>query len=157
MVDAVEILAAGDPDALAALFTSAPQIDSVKSVRPERVEAETKSGVSLVLHVAPERDYHAALVRTTGSVEHVRDLEAEASARGLEFKGFKLGPPRGGRKKASAKAADTGSLEITSEEDFYRRIGLEPVPPELREGTGEVEAAREGGLPDLISPSAAVT
>jgi DNA polymerase (family 10) len=38
-----------------------------------------------------------------------------------------------------------------SEEDFYKRIGLEPVPPELREGTGEVEAAREGSLPDLIS------
>ncbi|HYP28179.1 MAG TPA: PHP domain-containing protein [Blastocatellia bacterium] len=151
MVDSVELLAKGDPDLLAASFASAPQIDSVKSIRPERVEAETKSGVSLVLHVAPERDYHAALVRTTGSVEHLRDLEAEAAARGLEFRGFKLGPARSGRKKGKSKAEDAASLEITSEEDFYKRIGLEPVPPELREGAGEVEAAREGSLPDLIS------
>jgi DNA polymerase (family X) len=125
----------------------------VKSARPERVEAETKSGVTLILHIAPDADYAAALVRTTGSAEHVRDLESEAATRGLEFKGFKLAPAGSGRKKGRAKADSTrpGPLELASEEEFYRKLGLEPIPPELREGTGEIEAAREGKLPDLIS------
>jgi len=153
MVDSVEVLVMGDPGALADAFTSLPQIKSVKSIRPERVEAETKSGVTTILYITSDRDHAGALVRTTGSIEHVRDLEAEAASRGLEFKGFKLAPASSGRKKGRSKAgsADSGSLDIASEEEFYRKLGLEPVPPELREGTGEVEAAREGHLPDLIS------
>lgn len=153
MVNAVEVLASGDPDRLAGSFTSYPQIASVKSIRPERVEAETKAGVSVILHIAPARNYAAALVRTTGSTEHVRDLEAEAGSRGLEFKGFKLAPAGSGRKRGKAKTASTDSAfpQPESEEEFYRALELEPIPPELREGTGEIAAAREGKLPDLIS------
>ncbi|HVF90116.1 MAG TPA: helix-hairpin-helix domain-containing protein [Blastocatellia bacterium] len=153
MVDSVEILATGDAALLAGSFASFPQIATVKSIRPERVEAETKAGVAVVLHIASARDRAAALVRTTGSLEHVRDLESEAAARGLEFKGFRLGPASSGRKKGRSKvtSADPGSLEPASEEEFYRQLGLETVPPELREGAGEVEAARTGKLPDLIS------
>ena len=151
MVSSVEILAAGDPERLARSFTSYPQIASVKSIRPERVEAETKAGVSVILHIAPAHDYASALVRTSGSAEHVRDLESEARSRGLEFKGFRLGPAGSGRKKARADSANSAIPQPASEEEFYRALGLEPVPPELREGTGEVEAAREGRLPDLIS------
>src|SRR5215213_197653 len=153
MIDSVEILATGDPVILANSFTSSPQIATVKSIRPGRVEAETKSGVAVILHTASARDRAAALVRTTGSVEHVRDLESEATALGLEFKGFRLGPAASGRKKGRSKAASTdpGSLDLASEEEFYKKLALEPIPPELREGTGEVGAARAGNLPDLIS------
>jgi DNA polymerase (family 10) len=154
MVDAVEVLASGDAHALTAAFTSMPQVANVKSIRTDRVEAETKKGVAAVLHLAPGAGFAAALVRTTGSVEHVRDLESEAEARGLSFKGFELrrraeGAAKKGR--AGRQAGDAGLVELAGEEDFYGALGLEFVPPEMREGMGEVQAAREGRLPPLIS------
>jgi DNA polymerase (family 10) len=152
MVDAVELLATGNTESLAKIFTGLPQLAEVKTVRADRVEAETKKGTAAVLHLAPRADFAAALVRTTGSVEHLRDLEAEAEARGLSFKRFKLGNFKSNERAGRAKTRPSGdALEIVDEADFYRALGLDFVPPELREGLGEVEAAREGRLPELIT------
>ena len=152
MVDAVELLATGDTQSLAKTFAQFPQFAEVKTVRADRVEAETKKGVATVLHLAPRADFAAAMVRTTGSAEHLRDLEAEAEARGLSFKKFKLGKFKSNERTRKGKSeASSHALEIVDEDDFYRALGLDFVPPELREGLGEVEAAREGRLPDLIT------
>jgi DNA polymerase (family 10) len=161
MVDAVEVLTTGEHQALSRELASAPQVANVKTVRPERIEAQTKAGVAVILHLASEKSFFAAMVRTTGSAEHVRDLEAEAEARGLSFKGFRLtaagrkGAAKRGRGKATARAdgakEEADSIKLESEEDFYRALGLDFIPPELREGAGEIEAAREGRLPQLIS------
>jgi DNA polymerase (family X) len=151
MVDAVELLASGDAETLTQAFTSLPQVAEVTTVRRDRVEAKTKNGVTIVLHLAPGADFAAALVRSTGSVEHLRDLEAQAESRGLSFKGIKLGRPKTaaatGRRKASALIEP---LDLPEEEDLYRALGLDFIPPELREGMGEIEAARDGQLPELI-------
>ncbi|HXG93760.1 MAG TPA: DNA polymerase/3'-5' exonuclease PolX [Blastocatellia bacterium] len=159
MIDAIEILASGNADELIKAFTSMPEIAAVKSIRADRVEAETKKGTAVVLHLAPRpangrRGFAAAMVRTTGSAEHLRDLEAEAERHGLRFKGFSLAkaiPKPKGRKGKAALAASSNQIEIASEEDFYEALDLDFIPPELREGMGEVEAAREGRLPRLIS------
>jgi DNA polymerase (family 10) len=152
MVDAVELLATGDTQSLAKTFAQFPQFAEVKTIRADRVEAETKKGVATVLHLAPRANFAAAMVRTTGSAEHLRDLETEAEARGLSFKKFKLGNFKSNeRTKKGKKEANDHTLEIIEEDDFYRALGLDFVPPELREGLGEVEAAREGRLPDLIT------
>ncbi len=152
MVDAVELLATGDAQALAKTFAQFPQFAEVKTIRADRAEAETKKGVATVLHLAPRADFAAAMVRTTGSVEHLRDLEAEAEARGFGFKRFKLGKSKSSeRAKRGKSESSSHALEVVDEDDFYRALGLDFVPPELREGLGEVEAAREGRLPDLIT------
>lgn len=156
MVDAVELLAAGDRRALISEFARLPQIAEVKSVRTDRVEAETKKGVAVILHLAPGADFAAAKVRTTGSAEHLRDLESQAQSRGLVFKGFKLAEQSSARKvkkgkgKADPPAIADDETQFESEEDFYRALGLGFIPPEVREGVGEVEAAREDRLPELI-------
>jgi DNA polymerase (family 10) len=78
--------------------------------------------------VVPPSRFAAAVVRATGSEAHVRALESLARERGL-------------------------ALEVRSrdEVDLYRRLGLDFVPPELREGAGEVEAAAAHRLPrDLL-------
>lgn len=156
MVDAVELLATGDRRALIGEFATLPQIVEVKSVREDRIEAETKKGVQIILHLAPGADFAAAMVRATGSLEHVRDLEAEAESRGLVFKGFKLAKATATRKvkkgkgKAAAPASAEDSILTASEDDFYSALGLSYIPPEVREGVGEVEAAREDRLPELI-------
>jgi DNA polymerase (family X) len=154
MVDAVEVLASGEAETMGAAFTSLPQLARVKAILADRIEVETKKGVAAVLHLAPRADFATALVRTTGSAEHLRDLESEARSRGLSFQGFKLGRPTGKatRKRRPAEATGKSDLiEVAKEEDFYNALDLEFVPPEMREGMGEVQAAREGRLPRLIS------
>jgi DNA polymerase (family 10) len=156
MVDAVELLASGDRRTLIGEFARLPQLAEVKSVREDRVEAETKKGVAVVLHLAPGADFAAAMVRTTGSAEHLRDLKSQAESRGLVFKGFKLSEQTAARKarkgkgKADPPATGSDETQFESEEDFYRALGLVFIPPEVREGVGEVEAAREDRLPELI-------
>jgi DNA polymerase (family 10) len=152
MVDHVEVLASDAVKALAQGFARLPQLGEIKAQRADRVEAATKKGVAITLHLAPEADFAAAMVRTTGSVEHLRDLEAEALTRGYAFKGFQLGEAKAsGARKRKTKATDHGSrLQLRSEEEFYGALGLEFIAPELREGLGEVAAARDNRLPELI-------
>ena len=101
MVDSIELLAAGDRRTLLSEFAALPQIGEVKSVREDRIEAETKKGVSVALHLAPGADFAAATVRTTGSIEHVRDLESEAESRGLDLQ--RVQARLRGRQKAKGK------------------------------------------------------
>jgi DNA polymerase (family X) len=156
MVDRIEILSTAQADAALEALTSSSQAATVKTVRADRVEAETEKGTTLVVHIVSESDFAAALIRTTGSAEHVRDLEAESLSRGLSFEGFRLhrGVAREsasrGRKKAKSVEARSG-IEVASEESFYEELGLEYIPAELREGLGELEAARSGGLPRLVT------
>ncbi len=151
MVDNVELLACGRAEALAQAFVRSPQLTEIKAQRADRVEATAKKGVAVTLHFAAETDFAAALVRTTGSVEHLRDLEAEATTRGYAFRGFQLGDAKAvGSRKRKAKAGDGKRLPLGTEEEFYGALGLEFIAPELREGLGEVAAARDNRLPELI-------
>jgi DNA polymerase (family 10) len=155
MVDRIDILASGPVDPLVAAFTSAGQLTQVKSVRPDRVEARTLKGTTVILHIVDADNYWAAMVRTTGSVEHVRDLEAQIEERGIRIKGFKpTGDDRGaraGRGRRREEAGHDRGVQVESEEDFYNALDLQYVPPELREGLGEIAAARETRLPRLVT------
>ncbi|HEY9231908.1 MAG TPA: helix-hairpin-helix domain-containing protein, partial [Blastocatellia bacterium] len=152
MIDHVEVLASGEAKGLALAFAKFPQLAEIKAQRADRVEAATEKGVAVTLHLAPEADFAAAMVRATGSAEHLRDLEAEAEARGYAFKGFRLieGKAPGSRKRKAKPAESAGRLQPRSEEEFYGALGLEFIAPELREGLGEVAAARDHQLPELI-------
>ena len=81
------------------------------------------SGLVADVWLAPADSFGLSWVRATGSSEHVRQLEA----RGL------------------------GSCaSLPDEAAVYRALGLPWIPPELREGTGEIEAAAQGRLPELV-------
>jgi len=152
MVDNLELLASGEVKALAQAFATLPQLTEIKAQRADRIDAVTKKGVAITLHLAREADFAAAMVRTTGSGEHLRDLEAEALTRGIAFKGFQLGDPRASsaRKRKTTAASHSRPLPLRSEEEFYSALGLAFIAPELREGLGEVAAARDHSLPELI-------
>lgn len=86
----------------------------------------------VTLEWVPPARYAAALVRLTGSASHWLALEERARARGV--------------------AAALRDLEASDEAALYHRLGLPFVPPELREGEGELEAAADGTLPgDLVN------
>jgi DNA polymerase (family 10) len=87
------------------------------------------SGTVVDVFLTPEHEAGLVLLRATGSVEHITQLEAHARARGVA-----LGPGSG----------------WPDEESVYRAVGLPWIPPELREGMGEIEAAAAGRLPRLL-------
>jgi len=95
------------------------------------------NGMDADLRVVAEPSFGAALCYFTGSKAHVVALRRIAQAEGLKLNEYGLF--RGRRKLAGR-----------TEEEVYRALGLDFIPPELREDAGEIEAAREGRLPSLI-------
>jgi DNA polymerase (family 10) len=97
------------------------------------------TGLDADLRVVPKQSFGAALHYFTGSKHHNVALRRIAISRGLKLNEY--GVFRG----------DTAIAGAT-EEDVYEALGLPFIPPELREMTGEIEAARAGRLPRLIAP-----
>jgi DNA polymerase (family 10) len=106
---------------------------------PGLAEATLPQGVPLKLTLAAPLGFGAAWLAATGNADHVRALADLAREHQLEL------TPQG--------LWAGGVLQPSrDEDDIYRRLGLPLVPAELREGTGEVEAARQNLMPRLITP-----
>ena len=106
---------------------------------PGLAEATLPQGVPLKLTLAAPAGFGAAWLAATGNAEHFRALADLAREHHLEL------TPQG--------LWAEGVLQPSREEDdIYRRLGLPLIPPELREGTGEVEAGRQNLLPRLVTP-----
>jgi DNA polymerase (family 10) len=119
-------------------FTHLPIVTSVEALMPTSVEIATDRG-RVRLHLTTSDDAGASLVWHTGAQRHTLALQAHAARRGLTFRDGLL-------------SRANGVLVATPDEDeLYRQIGLPFIAPELREGTGEVEAAERGRLPTLVT------
>jgi len=106
-------------------------------------------GVQIDLRVVEHRSFGAALQYFTGSKEHNVRLRSRARERGRtinEYGVYELGQ-EGGDEGKPAKAA---FIAGDTEQDVYGAVGLPWVPPELREGHEEIEAAERGELPELV-------
>jgi len=134
------IATAEEPAALAEHLASHPLISAAGKPGPNGVRAQTHNGVSVDLRIVPPAAFGNLLQHFTGSKAHNVQLREEAVARGLSVSEHGI--------------ADTESGDVTlcdREEGVYERLGYAYVEPELREGRGELKAAREGALPELIS------
>ena len=105
---------------------------------PTRTTVMLRSGLQVDLRVVPKASYGAALMYFTGSKSHNIALRGLANDR--DWKLNEYGLFAGRRRLAGA-----------SEEEIYRKLGLELIPPEMREDRGEIELARAGRLPRLIT------
>jgi DNA polymerase (family 10) len=136
----VQIVAAcaREPEAVAAGVVRAPGVrDSVGSGTRE-VAIRYDDGVRLVLQCVPADQFVVTWFRATGSEGHVREVVARAALRGLTLDAHHL------------RRADGSPVELADEPALYAAIGLPWLPPELREGLGESDAAADGSLPQLI-------
>ena len=102
-----------------------------------RTTVVLRSGIQIDLRVVPAHSYGAALLYFTGSKAHNIALRGMANERGWKLNEY-------GLFDANRRIAGATEAEI------YKRLGLDYVPPELREDRGEVELAREHHLPDLV-------
>ena len=139
-VSEVEIVAAcaRDPEAVAAALARAPGVrDSVGSGTRE-VAIRYDDGIRLILQAVPADHFVVTWFRATGSESHVDEVSARAARRGLTLGAHGL------------HRADGTVVELADEPALYAAVGLPWLPPELREGLGEAEAAADGTLPRLI-------
>ncbi len=136
----VDIVAActSAPETVAASFARAPGVQQAVGVGSPSVSIRYVDGTRLDLHcVSPER-FPAALWRATGTAEHVLRVRQLGDEIGVRVDGDTL------------REGDGPPIPLSDERALYAAFGLSYVEPELREDTGEVDAARTGTLPDLI-------
>ena len=116
------------------------EVDKVVAAGTDKTSILLADGPRVDLMVCPPETWGSHLVHFTGNADHNIALRGMALDRGwsLSEKGFKV--------------IETGDLLLDAEEaDVYERLGLPWIPPELREAAGEIEAARDGRLPNLVT------
>lgn len=127
-----------DAAAVAARFLAFPEVGEVLAHGPTRCAIRLRRGLSVDLRIVPPASWGAALHYFTGSTAHNIAIRRLARARGLTLNEYGLF--RGQRRVGGA-----------TEAEVFAAVGLPEIPPELREDRGEIEAARAGRLPRLVT------
>ena len=136
------VCAAGDPAAVVAAFVELEGIDEVGSSGEAGARAVTHAGLPVDFRIVPEESFGNLLQHFTGSGRHNEALRTDAVKRGLHVSEYGVTEDKSGH-----------TLAFTSEEEVYAKLGLAYIEPELREDRGELKAARDGTLPELIELS----
>jgi len=132
------LVAAKDPQPVMRAFVQMPEVAAVLAQGPTRSSVRLRLGLQVDLRVLPPQSYGAALHYFTGSKAHNIAVRARAQKMGIKISEYGVFDKKGAR------------LGGEREEDVFRLVGLPWIPPELREGLGEIEAAESGRLPHLI-------
>ena len=137
----LDLLAAvDDPQALIAALDGLPEVEKVLSAGTDKSSIVLRDGPQVDLMVCSPAAWGTHLLHFTGSRDHNIALRGMALDKGwsLSEKGFKV--------------IETGELLVAADEaEAYERLDLPWMAPELRKGDGEIEAARAGGLPTLVT------
>lgn len=137
----LDILAvSSQPGPLMEAFRSHPEVREVIAAGETKSSIRTPEGLQVDLRVVPPEAWGAALQYFTGSKQHnvrTREIAVRQRLRLSEYGLFDV---------------DTGELVVSrTEEEVYERLGLPWIPPQLREDRGEIDAARRGELPELVT------
>jgi DNA polymerase (family X) len=137
----VDVLAAAaDSGPLMSALTAMPETAEVIASGPTKTSIRTPAGLQVDLRVVPLDSWGAALQYFTGSQQHNVRIREMAVRQQLKLSEYGLFD------------AESGELIVSrTEEEVYERLGLEWIPPVLREDSGEIEAARLGELPQLVA------
>ncbi len=132
------LVTARDGAAVGDRLTRYDNVASVLAHGPTRTTVVLRSRLQVDMRVVPKASYGAALMYFTGSKAHNIVLRGLANDRGWKLNEYGLF--EGQRRIAGA-----------SEEEIYRKLKLDPIPPEMREDRGEIALAKAGKLPKLIA------
>jgi DNA polymerase (family 10) len=134
----IDLLAAhAEPERVTGAFVKLPQVAQILSHGPTRASVILHNGLQVDLRALPLERYGSLLQYFTGSQAHNIALRGLALSKGLSLSeyGFQRGEEQ---------------ILCPTEEEVYRTLGLPWIPPELREDRGEIQAAQEGRLPNLV-------
>jgi DNA polymerase (family 10) len=138
----IDILAAADePGPIMDALIALPIVAEVIVHGDKKTSVRTHDGVQVDLRVVPLAAWGAALIYLTGSKPHNLRIRELAGRQGLKLSEYGL-----------HREGDPEELVVSeTEEEVYAQLGMAWIPPTLREDRGEVEAALDGTLPDLVT------
>ena len=131
------LVAASDPERVIDFFVKMPEVQEVLGRGQAKAFVKLASGIDADLLVVPEESWGSALQYFTGSKEHSVQLRKIAISKGLRLNEW--GVFKGDKRIAG-----------TTEEEVYKILGLQWIPPEVRENAGEIELGRQGKVPKLV-------
>ncbi|MGI5866969.1 MAG: DNA polymerase/3'-5' exonuclease PolX [Syntrophaceticus schinkii] len=132
------VAAADNPAPVVDAFKTVPFVNEVVAAGEVKATIMTKWGFQADLLVVQPEFFASALQHLTGSKEHNIILRGIAREQGLKISEYGI-------------HCDGQVAAPVTEEELYRRLGMDYIPPELREGRGEIEAAQNGVLPELLN------
>ena len=145
----IDILAtAPDPEAAMAAFCEHKDVKEVLARGSTRGSVLVGGDLQMDLRLLDDDEYGAALIYFTGSKDHNIALRNRAIDRGWKLNEYGLFDVSGLEDASGQRAGERVASE--TEEAVYAALDLDWIPPELREDTGEVDAAAAGELPDLV-------
>jgi DNA polymerase (family X) len=131
------LVAASDPEQVIDFFVKMPEVQEILGMGRAKAFVKLASGIDADLLVVPEESWGSALQYFTGSKEHSVQLRKIAISKGLRLNEW--GVFKGDKRVAG-----------TTEEEVYKILGLQWIPPEMRENAGEIELGRQGKVPKLV-------
>ena len=143
----VDLLAScdGEPSEVMDRFMNYQAVESVEAAGETRGRVRLRSGLSVDLRVVPEESFGAALQYFTGSKEHNVALRTLGVKKGLRINEYGVFQVDEGEEDGSEER-----LAGEEEAEVFAAVGLPWIPPVLREDRGEIQAARDGRLPNFL-------
>ncbi|RMG04761.1 MAG: DNA polymerase/3'-5' exonuclease PolX [Nitrospirae bacterium] len=133
------LVTSSEPERVMDAFVTLPGVTDVIQKGTTRSSIRLSDDLQVDLRVVENDSFGAALQYFTGSKEHNIHLRELAQKKGLKINEYGIFDEKTDRK-----------LGGKTEEEIYNLLGLEWIPPELREDTGEIDAAKKGDLPELV-------
>ncbi len=135
------VVAANEPEKVIKQFINLTSVDQVIASGPTKGSVLLKNGILVDLRVVYPREFPHALQHFSGSKEHNSALRHYAKEIGYKVNEYGL-----------FKDQEPTPIHCENETEIYEKLGLRYIQPELREDLGEIEAAVNGQLPELVGP-----
>ncbi|OGI01287.1 MAG: histidinol-phosphatase [Candidatus Margulisbacteria bacterium GWF2_38_17] len=119
-------------------FVSLPTVENIIAKGTTKSTISLRTGMNCDLRVVSKEEYPYTLHHLTGSKDHNTAMRGRAKKMGLKMNEYGL------------FREDNTNIPCSSEKEIFAALGLDFIPPELRENLGEIEAAETGSLPRLI-------
>jgi DNA polymerase (family 10) len=133
------LVASEDPGPVMDAFTGVGMVERVIAKGESKSSVLTRKGLQVDLRIVPAEAWGAAMIYFTGSKAHNIRIREMAVRKGLKLNEYGLFDAKSGK-----------LIVARTEEEVYERLGLPWIPPTLREDRGEVEAALDGTLPEVL-------
>ncbi len=147
------LVATEDAQPVVDWFVRWPEVKEITAQGATKASVRLQSGIQADLRLVPPEQFVFALHHFTGSKDHNVQMRQRALARGLSMSEWGLVPAEG-EGTAKEKAEKIGRrTDITTEAELFAALGLQEIPPELREGQGEIDVAEQHALPRLVEAS----
>ena len=141
------IVGSSNPAPIMQWFTGQEGIKEVTAHGETKSSIRLESGLQADIRVVPVEQFHFALHHFTGSKDHNVKMRQRALSRGYSLSEWGITP------KDENNGNRIEAVKCQSEQELFHFLGLEFIPPELREGLDELEEAEAGKIPELVKAS----